>query len=224
MLGETTVRASGASPGRCAAVGRAAPGIESEPLHPFLVSVATVGLGEIGDKTQLLALLLAVRYRRPYTILSGILAATVLSHLLAALAGEWLSSLLTPGVLRWGIGLSLLAVAAWTLKPDQLDEEETVAPPRHGLFWLTLVSFFVAEIGDKTQIATALLAARYNDLLLVVLGTTLGMMLANAPAVLFGHHLGERVPLVWVRRSAALLFGAQGVLVLLGYGVGLGAS
>ena len=193
-------------------------------MHPFLVSAATVGLGEIGDRTQLLGLLLAVRYRKPYTILGGILVATVLNHLLAALAGEWLRSLLTPQVLRWGVGLSLLAVAAWTLKPDQLDEEEGVAPPRYGLFWLTLVSFFIAEIGDKTQIATALLAARYNQLLLVVAGTTLGMMLANAPAVLFGHKLGERVPMVWVRRSAALLFGAQGVLVLLGYGVGLGAS
>jgi putative Ca2+/H+ antiporter (TMEM165/GDT1 family) len=194
------------------------------PLHPFLVSVATVGLGEIGDKTQLLALMLALRYRKPYIILFGILVATVLNHLLAALAGEWLRSLLTPGVLRWGVGLSLLAVAAWTLKPDQLDDEETVAPPRYGLFWLVVISFFVAEVGDKTQIATALLAARYGQVLLVVMGTTLGMMLANGPAVLFGHRMGERVPLVWVRRGAALLFGAQGLLVLLGYGVGLGSS
>lgn len=193
-------------------------------MHPFLVSAATVGLGEIGDRTQLLALLLAVRYRKPYTILGGILAATVLNHLLAAIAGEWLRSLLTPQVLRWGVGLSMLAVAAWTLKPDEIEEGEEVAPPRHGLFWLTLVSFFVAEIGDKTQIATALLAARYNQLLLVVAGTTLGMMLANAPAVLFGHRLGERVPLVWVRRSAALVFGVQGLLVLLGYGMGLGSA
>ena len=192
-------------------------------MHPFLVSTATVGLGEIGDKTQLLALLLAVRYRRPWTILLGILAATVLNHLLAALGGELLRSLLTPAVLRWGVGLSLLAVAAWTLKPDQLDEAEEVAAPRHGLFWLVLVSFFLAEIGDKTQIATALLAARYGALLWVVLGTTLGMMLANAPAVLFGHRLGDRIPLAWVRRGAALLFGAQGLLVLIGYGPGLGA-
>ncbi|MFI4981472.1 MAG: TMEM165/GDT1 family protein [Nevskiales bacterium] len=169
-------------------------------------------------------MLLAVRYRKPYTILFGILVATVLNHLLAALAGEWLRSLLTPQVLRWSVGLSLLAVAAWTLKPDKLDDEETVAPPRHGVFWLTVVSFFVAEIGDKTQIATALLAARYNDILLVVLGTTLGMMLANAPAVLFGHRLGERVSLTWVRRCAALVFGAQGLLILLGYGVGLGTA
>jgi putative Ca2+/H+ antiporter (TMEM165/GDT1 family) len=193
-------------------------------VHPFLVSLVTIGLGEIGDKTQLLALLLAVRYRRPTVILLGIFAATVSNHLLAALAGEWLRSLLTPGVLRWGVGLSLLAVAAWTLVPDKMDEEENVAPPRYGLFWLTLVSFFVAEIGDKTQIATALLAARYGQLLLVVAGTTLGMMLANTPAVLLGHRMGGRVPMVWVRRAAALLFGLQGLLVLLGYGAGLGSG
>ncbi len=193
-------------------------------MHPFLVSLVTIGLGEIGDKTQLLALLLAVRYRRPTVILLGIFAATVSNHLLAALAGEWLRSLLTPGVLRWGVGLSLLAVAAWTLVPDKMDEEENVAPPRYGLFWLTLVSFFVAEIGDKTQIATALLAARYGQLLLVVAGTTLGMMLANTPAVLLGHRMGGRVPMVWVRRAAALLFGLQGLLVLLGYGAGLGSG
>jgi len=193
-------------------------------LHPFLVSLATIGLGEIGDKTQLLALVLAVRYRRPTIILLGILAATVANHLLAAIAGQWLRSLLTPGVLRWGIGLSLLGVAIWTLKPDQEDEEETVAPPRHGLFWLTAVSFFLAEIGDKTQIATALLAARYGQLLLVVSGTTLGIMLANSPVVLLGHRLGGRVPMIWVQRCAALLFGVQGLLVLLGYGAGLGTS
>lgn len=193
-------------------------------MHPFLVSTATVGLGEIGDKTQLLALLLAVRYRRPAVILVGILAATVLNHALAALGGELIRSLLNPAVLRWGLGLSLLGVAAWTLKPDQFDEAETLEPPRHGLFWLVLVSFFLAEMGDKTQIATALLAARYGALLWVVLGTTLGMMLANAPAVLFGHHVGERIPLVWVRRGAALLFGVQGVLVLLGYGLGVSGA
>jgi putative Ca2+/H+ antiporter (TMEM165/GDT1 family) len=193
-------------------------------LHPFLVSLVTVGLGEIGDKTQLLALLLAVRYRRPYIILAGILAATVSNHLLAALAGAWLRSLLTPGVLRWGVGLSLLAVAAWTLKPDQVEEDEAEPQPRYGLFWLTLVSFFVAEIGDKTQIATALLAARYGQLLLVVAGTTLGMMLVNAPSVLIGHRLGDRVPMLWVRRAAAAVFAIQGLLVLLGYGPGLGAA
>jgi Ca2+/H+ antiporter, TMEM165/GDT1 family len=194
-------------------------------MHPFLVSAVTVGLGEIGDKTQLLALMLVLRYRRPWVILAGILLATVSNHLLAALAGDWLRSLLTPGVLRWGVGLSLLAVAAWTLKPDKLDEEEEVKPVAgRGLFWLTVVSFFMAEIGDKTQIATAVLAARYGQLLWVVAGTTLGMMAANAPAVLLGHRLGDKVPLDWVRRGAALLFAIQGLLVLLGYGAGLGTG
>jgi putative Ca2+/H+ antiporter (TMEM165/GDT1 family) len=186
-------------------------------LDPLLVSTATVGLGEIGDKTQLLALMLAIRYRKPGVILAGILLATVLNHLLAALAGEWLRALLTPALLRWGVGLSLLAVAAWTLKPDEAGDEH-LAPPRHGLLWLVMASFFLAEIGDKTQIATALLAARYGALLPVVAGTTLGMMLANTPAVLFGHRLGRRVPLQWVRRGAALLFAVQGLAVLAGFG------
>jgi Ca2+/H+ antiporter, TMEM165/GDT1 family len=191
-------------------------------MHPFLVSAVTVGVGEIGDKTQLLALMLVLRYRRPWVIIAGILLATVSNHLLAALAGDWIRSLLTPQVLRWGVGLSLLAVAAWTLKPDQLDEEEAKPASGHGLFWLTVVSFFLAEIGDKTQIATAVLAARYGNVLLVVAGTTLGMMAANTPAVLFGQRLGEKAPLDWIRRGAALLFAAQGVLVLLGYGASMG--
>ena len=190
-------------------------------MQPFLVSLAAVGLGEVGDKTQLLVIMLAARYRQPWVILAGILLATVSNHLLAALAGDWLRSLLTPGVLRWGVGLSLLAVAAWTLRPEEPETAKADVGGRR-LFWITVVSFFVAEIGDKTQIATALLAARYGELLWVAAGATLGIMLANTPAAFFGHRVGERLSIVWLRRAAAILFAAQGVLVLMGYGTQLG--
>jgi len=192
-------------------------------MEAFLVTSLVVAVSEIGDKTQLLSLFLAARFRRPVPIILAIAVATLLNHGIAAALGTWLHASVSADTLRWLLGASFLAIAGWTLLPDQLDEQ-SAPTARYGVFVVTLIAFFLAEIGDKTQIATALLAARYNDLLLVVLGTTLGMMLANAPAVLFGHHLGERVPLAWVRRCAALLFGAQGVLVLLGYGVGLGTS
>jgi putative Ca2+/H+ antiporter (TMEM165/GDT1 family) len=187
-------------------------------LHPFIVSLTAVGLGEIGDKTQLLAMVLAARYQRPVELLSGILAGTLLSHLLAGLIGEALHSLLVPDVLNWIVGLSLLAVAAWTLVPDKIDEEAEKPASRWGLFWIAAVSLFVAEIGDKTQIATALLAARFDRLLPVVAGATIGMMCAQLPAVLLGRRLAERVPMIWIHRAAALVFAAQGVAVLMGYG------
>jgi Ca2+/H+ antiporter, TMEM165/GDT1 family len=190
-------------------------------MQPFLVSLAAVGLGEVGDKTQLLVIMLAARYRQPWVILAGVLVSTVASLGLAALAGDWIHDLLTPSLLRWGVGLSLLAVAAWTLRPEE--PETAKADVGSGrLFWITVVSFFVAEIGDKTQIATALLAARYGDLLPVAAGATAGIMLANTPAAFFGHRVGERLSLVWLRRAAAILFAAQGALMLMGYGTQLG--
>jgi putative Ca2+/H+ antiporter (TMEM165/GDT1 family) len=184
-------------------------------MNEVLVCVATVALGELGDKTQLLSLLLAVRYRRPATIIAGILVATLVNHLVAAWIGVWIRDHLSPAVLHWSIGLSFLAVAAWTLKPDKLDEnDESTSLGRFGLFGLTVVSFFVAEIGDKTQIATALLAARYGNPLLVVSGTTIGMMLVDAPSVILGHRMADRVPLRWVRLGAALMFALLGLLAL----------
>jgi Ca2+/H+ antiporter, TMEM165/GDT1 family len=190
-------------------------------VHAFLISLAAVGLGEVGDKTQLLVIMLAARYRQPWVILAGVLVATLASLGLAALAGDWVHGLLTPELLRWGVGLSLLAVAAWTLRPEKPETAKADIDGRR-LFWITVVSFFVAEIGDKTQIATALLAARYGELVPVAAGATLGIMFANTPAAFFGHRVGERLSLAWLRGAAAVLFAAQGVLMLMGYGAQLG--
>jgi putative Ca2+/H+ antiporter (TMEM165/GDT1 family) len=187
-------------------------------MHVLLVCAVTVALGELGDKTQLLALLLACRYRRFWPIVLGITLATVSNHLLAAALGETAHALVSPQVLRWVVGLSFLVVALWTLRPDQLDEREvrpSSAASFAALLWLTTVAFFLAEMGDKTQLATALLAARFGDLLSVVSGTTLGMLLIDAPTVLLGDRLGQRVPLVWIRRAAALVFAALGMTALL---------
>lgn len=181
----------------------------------FLVSTLVVAIAEIGDKTQLLSLLLATRFRKPAPIIAGIFFATVANHALAALLGEWVRSQFHPDTLRWALGLSLLAIAGWTLKPDRLDAEAGQSG-RYGVFLLTLAVFFVAEIGDKTQIATVVLAAQYHALVAVVLGTTLGMMVANIPAVLLGSALAHRIPLRAVRIAAALLFAVLGVLALAG--------
>ena len=186
-------------------------------MEAFLVSVAVVALGEMGDKTQLLALMLAVRYRRPWPIVAGILVATLFNHTLAGLVGSWIRTVVPPDVLRWLLALSLFAVAAWALKPDTLDDAAP-ATTRLGVFGITAVSFFLAEMGDKTQIATVALAARYTGLVAVVLGTTLGMMLANVPAVLFGDRLARRVSLAWVHGIAAAVFATLGMLTLLGVG------
>ena len=183
-------------------------------MNAFLICVATVAFGELGDKTQLLSLLLAVRYRRPATIIAGIFTATVLNHFIAAWVGVWVRDHVSPQRLQWGVGISFIAVALWTLKPDTLDDDDASDEGRFGLFWLTVVSFFLAEIGDKTQIATALLAARFGDPLLVVSGTTAGMLLVDGPSVIFGHRLAERIPLRWVRAGAALLFAGLGTLAL----------
>jgi Ca2+/H+ antiporter, TMEM165/GDT1 family len=177
------------------------------------VSTSVVLLGEMGDKTQLLALLLAARYRRAWPISLGILFATLANHAGASALGAWLTSLLDAQTLRWILGASFLAVAVWMLVPDKPDEGATL-PGRWGVFGVTLVAFFLAEMGDKTQIATVMLAARYDSVWLVTAGTTLGMLLANVPLVVFGQKLVQRVPMVWVHRIAALVFAVLGVIVL----------
>jgi Ca2+/H+ antiporter, TMEM165/GDT1 family len=186
-------------------------------LEAFLVSTGIVALGEMGDKTQLLALLLAARFRRPVPIVLGILVATLANHALAGLVGDWIARALGPDLLRWVIGLSFLAMAAWMLVPDQLDEAEG-GTQRFGVFGTTVLAFFLAEMGDKTQIATVALAARYADLVAVVAGTTLGMMIANVPAVLLGDVVAKKVSMTLVHGIAALIFAVLGVLTLLNVG------
>ncbi|MCU0969679.1 MAG: TMEM165/GDT1 family protein [Rubrivivax sp.] len=185
-------------------------------LEAFAVSTGVVALGEIGDKTQLLALLLAARYRRPRPIIAGIFVATLLNHALASALGAWLAAAVDPTWLRWGLGLSFLAVAIWMLVPDEADEVEGRPSSRLGVFGVTVVAFFLAEMGDKTQIATVMLAARFGELAAVTAGTTLGMMIANVPAVLLGERAVRRVPVAWVHRIAAAVFAVLGVLVLAG--------
>jgi putative Ca2+/H+ antiporter (TMEM165/GDT1 family) len=185
-------------------------------LEAFLVSTGVVALGEIGDKTQLLALLLAARFRRPVPIMAGILVATLANHALAGLAGGAVAQLLGPDVLRWVVGVSFLAMAAWMLVPDTVDAGAAGLGARHGVFVTTLIAFFVAEMGDKTQIATVALAARYADLPAVVLGTTAGLMLANVPAVLLGDVVAKKVSMRAVHAVAAAIFALLGVLTLSG--------
>ncbi|HVO87447.1 MAG TPA: TMEM165/GDT1 family protein [Casimicrobiaceae bacterium] len=187
-------------------------------LEALVVSTGVVALGEIGDKTQLLALMLATRFRRPWPIVAGIAVATLLNHTVAGLVGQWVRSAVPADWLKWLLALSLFIVAAWTLKPDKLDR--ATAPSSHfSVFTVTAVSFFLVEIGDKTQIATALLAARFAALSAVVAGTTLGMLIADIPVVFAGHLVGERIPLKLVRVVAALIFAALGFWVLVA-GVG----
>ena len=190
-------------------------------MEAFLISTGIVGLAEIGDKTQLLAFLLAAKFRKPLPIVLAILVATVANHAFAAAVGAWITSMLGPDVLRWVLGVSFLAMAAWTLIPDKLDEDETKLA-KYGVFLTTLIAFFMAEMGDKTQVATVALAARYHDIVSVVLGTTFGMMLANVPAVYLGDKIANRVPLRLVHGIAALVFAILGVATLLGAGAALG--
>ncbi len=190
-------------------------------MEAFLISTGIVGLAEIGDKTQLLAFLLAAKFRKPLPIVLAIFVATVANHAFAAAVGAWITSMLGPDVLRWVLGVSFLAMAAWTLIPDKLDEDETKLA-KYGVFLTTLIAFFMAEMGDKTQVATVALAARYHDIVSVVLGTTFGMMLANVPAVYLGDRIANRVSLRLVHGIAALVFAALGVATLLGAGAALG--
>jgi putative Ca2+/H+ antiporter (TMEM165/GDT1 family) len=173
-------------------------------MEALAVSTLTVALAEIGDKTQLLALLLAARYRRPWPIVGGILVATLLNHALAGWLGALAASWLTPEVLRWVVAASFIGIALWTLKPDKLDEDEAL--PARGAFVATTIAFFIAEMGDKTQVATVLLAANYSPLWQVVAGTTAGMLLANVPVVLLGSRFARRLPLRAARVAAALVF------------------
>jgi putative Ca2+/H+ antiporter (TMEM165/GDT1 family) len=182
-------------------------------ITAFLVSVAAVAVGEIGDKTQLLALMLAARYRQPWPILAGILCATLANHTLAGALGTWVRHAIDPRVLRFAVALAFFIVAVWALKPDRLEEKDVHAS-RLGVFAVTTVAFFLAEMGDKTQIATAILAARYDAIVAVIAGTTLGMLIADAPVVFAGKLAAGRIPFAAVRKVAAGLFIVLGVWVL----------
>ena len=180
-------------------------------MDPLLISTVTVALAEIGDKTQLLALLLAARFRKPWPIVAGILVATLLNHPLAGWLGAAAASWLTPAVLRWVVAGSFIAIALWTLRPDKLEDD--TALPAHSAFIATTIAFFIAEIGDKTQVATILLGARYTPLWQVVAGTTIGMLLANVPVVLLGSRFSRKLPLRAARLAAALVFLVLGLWV-----------
>ena len=184
-------------------------------MQTFLISTVTVALAELGDKTQLLALILAAKYRRPWLICLGILIATVVNHALAGAVGAAIAAWLSPQQLRWIIALSFLAVAAWTLVPDRVDETDVTPGTGRGVLIATVIAFFLAEIGDKTQIATAVIAAEYHPLWQVVAGTTSGMLLADVPAVWLGARFAQRLPLKATRIGAALLFAGLAVWILL---------
>ena len=188
-------------------------------MEAFLVSTGLVALAEIGDKTQLLAFLLAARFRKPWPICLGILIATLVNHAGAGALGAWITAQVSPQTMRWVLGIGFLAMAAWTLIPDKIDEDtEGGGKLKLGVLGTTIVAFFMAEMGDKTQIATIALAARFNDLLAVVAGTTLGMMLANVPAVFIGDRLAGKIPVRLVHGIAAVIFAVIGVATLAGVG------
>ncbi len=187
-------------------------------MEAFLVSTGVVALGEMGDKTQLLAMLLAAKFRKPVPIILGILVATLANHALAGAVGEGVARALGPDLLRWVIGISFIAMALWMLIPDRVDEESAGGRQRFGVFGTTVLAFFLAEMGDKTQIATVALAARYSDLIAVVAGTTLGMMLANVPAVFLGDRIAQKLSMTLVHGIAAAIFAVLGVLTLFNVG------
>jgi len=187
-------------------------------LEAFLVSTGVVALGEMGDKTQLLAMLLAVRFRKPVPIILGILVATLANHALAGWLGEAVARMLGPDLLRWVIGVSFLAMALWMLIPDRVDDNAVGGRQLFGVFGTTVLAFFLAEMGDKTQIATVALAARYSDLVAVVIGSTLGMMLANVPAVLLGERIANKLSMTLVHGIAAAIFAVLGLLTLFDVG------
>jgi putative Ca2+/H+ antiporter (TMEM165/GDT1 family) len=183
-------------------------------LEALLVSALVVAVGELGDKTQLLTLVLAARYRKPWPIIAGIFVATLANHTVAAALGQWVRDAVSPDILRWGLALSFFAVAAWALKPDKFDASDAPPVSDRNVFVVTVVAFFLAEIGDKTQIATAMLAAKFDHLFAVVAGTTLGMLLVDAPTAFLGDAAAKRIPFRAVRIAAAALFAGLGVWVL----------
>jgi len=191
-------------------------------MEAFLVSTAVVTLAEMGDKTQLLAFLLAARFKKPIPIMLGILVATVLNHALAGVLGLWITEALSPQWLRWLLGMSFIGMAIWALIPDRIEDSDMRLTRRLGVFGATLVIFFLAEMGDKTQIATVALAANYAAPILVVLGTTLGMLIADVPAVFVGDKFAARIPMHLVHGVAAAIFAVLGVLTLFGVGQSLG--
>ena len=184
-------------------------------MEALLISTGVVALAEIGDKTQLLAFVLAARFKKPWPIIAGILCATIVNHGLAGALGAWITSVLTPETLRWVVGLSFIGMAVWTMIPDKIEEDETQVAQRWGVFGATLVTFFLAEMGDKTQIATVAMAAHYPNPILVVIGTTLGMLIADVPAVFVGDRFAKKIPMKLVHSIAAAMFAVMGVMTLL---------
>lgn len=191
-------------------------------MESLFVSAGVVALAEIGDKTQLLAFILAARFKKPLPIILGILAATVINHGLAGALGAWITSTISPEVLRWVLSVSFIGMALWTLIPDKIEEEETQIAQRFGIFGATFITFFLAEMGDKTQIATIAMTAHYNAPLMVVIGTTLGMLIADVPAVFAGDKLANKIPMKLVHSIAAAVFALLGVATLMGAGSKLG--
>jgi Ca2+/H+ antiporter, TMEM165/GDT1 family len=191
-------------------------------VESLLFSTGVVALAEIGDKTQLLAFILAARFKKPLPIIAGILVATIVNHGLAGALGAWITATLTPEVLRWVLGASFIGMAIWTMIPDKIEEEETHIAQRLGVFGATLVTFFLAEMGDKTQFATVAMAAHYAAPVMVVIGTTLGMLIADVPAVFAGDKLANKIPMKLVHTIAAGIFAVLGVATLLGAGARFG--
>ncbi len=191
-------------------------------MEALLVSTGVVALAEIGDKTQLLAFILAARFKKPLPIIAGILCATVVNHGLAGALGAWITHNVSTEILRWVLGVSFIGMAVWTMIPDKIEEEETHIAQRLGVFGATLITFFLAEMGDKTQIATIAMAAHYANPVLVVIGTTLGMLIADVPAVFVGDKLATQIPMKLVHSIAASIFAVLGIATLLGAGAKLG--
>lgn len=191
-------------------------------MESLLVSTGVVALAEIGDKTQLLAFILAARFKKPLPIVMGILLATIVNHGLAGALGAWITATVDPQWLRWILGASFIGMAIWTLIPDKIEEEETSVAKRFGVFGATLITFFLAEMGDKTQIATVAMAAHYAAPVMVVIGTTLGMLIADVPAVFAGEKLANKIPMRLVHSIAAAIFAILGIATLLGAGESLG--
>jgi len=191
-------------------------------MEALLVSTGVVALAEIGDKTQLLALILAARFKKPLPIILGIFCATIANHSVAGVIGAWITATVSPSILRWVLGASFVAMAIWTMVPDKIEEEETQVAHKFGVFGATLVTFFLAEMGDKTQIATIAMAAHYSTPMLVVAGTTIGMLLADIPAVFIGDKLSKTIPIRLVHTVAASVFVVLGLATLLGAGASFG--